>query len=323
MTSSIPVLPQIHLYLPQNNSQTIINSSFNSTLFLKKKQNYNILSNNNLPLIRSSTLASITLTESTKTPDDEYSLNSTSTRTINSSVNNKWKKVKNVIKIVSAFNNHKVTPIINENQIDYEIQQYKTKPLLSQIKHCHNKANKKAYEKKMKQIFIKAITNDELNSSPKTREQLKEDMWFHIKNSTNHNETFKIVNDLFTYNPDRNIYNPNDKQFIYSSTLKSNGKTLLYLIIKEGYLDFVSLFLDKGINPHVLSIINENEKESNLQLACRMGYTKIVKVLLERVNYEINEIMNALKIKGLSQGMIVLLKSKLISLNKKKKVVCC
>ena len=101
------------------------------------------------------------------------------------------------------------------------------------------------------------------------------------------------------------------------------GKTLLYLIIKEGYLDFVNLFLDKGINAHVLSIINENEKESNLQLACRMGYTKIVKVLLERVNYEINEIKNALKMKGLSQGIIVLLKSKLISLNKKKKVVCC
>jgi hypothetical protein len=75
-----------------------------------------------------------------------------------------------------------------------------------------------------------------------------------------------------------------------------NGKTLMYAACREGKLDIVKLLLSLDVNPHIKSILEENEIEDCLQVACRWNYPNVVDALLKRGKYPKIEIKNAMKI---------------------------
>jgi ankyrin repeat protein len=125
---------------------------------------------------------------------------------------------------------------------------------------------------------------------------------------------------LFEKNPDGFAKDENDPSHFYNTL--SNGKTLLYSACREGRTEIVEFFLNKRLNAFIKCKINEHEYESCLQAACRWNYTKIVKLLLDKVDYSLNEIKEVLNIDGLSKSCQSIIK-RLINSKFKKTTVCC
>jgi ankyrin repeat protein len=102
----------------------------------------------------------------------------------------------------------------------------------------------------------------------------------------------------------------------------SDGKTLFYHACLEGNLEVVQIFLEKNLNPSILSKNDFNEYETCLQVSARWGYNEIVNLILEKRGHLIKneELENTLKIKNLKSSIIKLLKEHLK--NKKGKRGC-
>jgi len=69
----------------------------------------------------------------------------------------------------------------------------------------------------------------------------------------------------------------------------------MYTACKEGKADIVKFFLDNNLNANILSKINELESESCLNVACRWNYKNVVEVLLKRVEFTKEELINAMR----------------------------
>lgn len=85
----------------------------------------------------------------------------------------------------------------------------------------------------------------------------------------------------------------------------------------EGNLEVVKIFLEKNLNPSILSKNDLNEYETCLQVSARWGYNEIVNLILEKRGPVIKqeEVENTLKLKNLKSSIVKLLKEHL----KKKK----
>ena len=86
-----------------------------------------------------------------------------------------------------------------------------------------------------------------------------------------------------------------------------NGKTLIYTACKEGKIEIVQFLLNKGLNPLVKSRIG-NEYESNLQVAARWNYPNIVELLLSKVDYKKEEIIETYKMNEIEKRIRRILK---------------
>jgi ankyrin repeat protein len=75
-----------------------------------------------------------------------------------------------------------------------------------------------------------------------------------------------------------------------------NGRTLMYTACREGKLDIVKYLLSLDVNPHIKSILDDNEIEDCLQVACRWNYPQVVNALLQRGKYSKVELKNAFNI---------------------------
>lgn len=128
------------------------------------------------------------------------------------------------------------------------------------------------------------------------------------------------IKKLFEKNPDGFAKDENDPSHFYNTL--SNGKTLLYSACKEGRTEIVEFFLNKRLNAFIKCKVNENEYETCLQVACRWNYLKIVKMLLDKVDYGINDIKEVLNVDGISKNCLLVLK-KYINNKFKSKRVCC
>jgi len=188
----------------------------------------------------------------------------------------------------------------------------------------NNNNNNKKREKEIskshihiKTLCYQALTDDLINNNEKSREKFKEDMQFYIIN-----DDLKKIDELYLYNPDRNIKNESQDDFIFNQPLKKNKKTLLYICIQEGKLNILEYFIKKGLNPKIDSCL-DNIYESNLECACRWNYIKIVKFLLLNVEYNRSEILKILKKKNLSNNIIKMLKTYLKNHpNRDERVLC-
>jgi hypothetical protein len=96
------------------------------------------------------------------------------------------------------------------------------------------------------------------------------------------NNTQNIIEEfekLFSQNPEKDRYLPEDKNHLFNQRL-SNGKTLLYIACQEGATDIVKYFLQKKLNPNIKAIYFDME-DTCLSVSVRWNYYDIVKLILE------------------------------------------
>ena len=260
--------------------------------------------------------------DSNKTPKTNESSSFLFQNSMSSGATSKrWKKVSNIIRTISYLKSHDIKEIKNDNEFETDLKDYKERLFPNSCVNAKKtkRISKETFTKKMKKIFVEAITDDVINNNEHNREVLKEEMWFNIQN--NSENVYQVIDELFMYNPDRNIRKVEDPEFIFNTPLQSNKKTLLYLACKEGKEEIVSYLLDKKINPKIDSNVDGVE-ESPLQCACRWNYIKVVDVLLSKVDYTRSEVIAALKVHGLSKNVISSLKRYLMKNANEDKVSC-
>ena len=99
------------------------------------------------------------------------------------------------------------------------------------------------------------------------------------------------IKKYYEFNPDRNKRKESDDNFILNQPLKSNGKTLIYIAVEEGNIEILKFFIEKGLNPKINSILDDNDFESPLECACRWNYINIIEFLLSKIEFTKTEIL--------------------------------
>ena len=200
-------------------------------------------------------------------------------------------KISSISNSINLLKSHDIKLINDELQLYNELKDYKMKLQNNTILIKNEKNNNDLESKKLKNLFKNAY---------------KEDIAYQI--IYNNINPLEIIDKLYKYNPERNIKNESNNDFIFNTPLKSNGKTLLYIAVQEGKEEIVKYFLKKGLNPKIPSLIDEIE-ETPLECACRWNYIKIINLLLENVLYNKKDIIKALRINGISNQVIFTLKN--------------
>ena len=216
--------------------------------------------------------------------------------------NNSKKDSKNNIKSLSQYTEIKL--INDENQLNDDLKEYKSKN--SHLLEHTKKEKEKEENKVLKNIIKEALINEKINNKEKNKNNLKEDIAYQIIN--NNINPLEIIEKLYIYNPERNIKTEKDIDFIFNTPLKSNGKTLIYISVQEGKKEILQYFLNKGLNPKISSFV-DNIEETPLECACRWNYIKIINLLLEKEYFNKKDIVKALKIKGISNQVSLILKN--------------
>ena len=216
--------------------------------------------------------------------------------------NNSKKDSKNNIKSLSQYTEIKL--INDENQLNDDLKEYKSKNS-HLFEHPKNEKEKEE-NKVLKNILKEALINEKINNKEKNKNNLKEDIAYQIIN--NNINPLEIIEKLYIYNPERNIKTEKDIDFIFNTPLKSNGKTLIYISVQEGKKEILQYFLNKGLNPKISSFV-DNIEETPLECACRWNYIKIINLLLEKEYFNKKDIVKALKIKGISNQVSLILKN--------------
>ena len=216
--------------------------------------------------------------------------------------NNSKKDSKNNIKSLTQYTEIKL--INDENQLNDDLKEYKSKNS-HLFEHPKNEKEKEE-NKVLKNIIKEALINEKINNKEKNKNNLKEDIAYQIIN--NNINPLEIIEKLYIYNPERNIKTEKDIDFIFNTPLKSNGKTLIYISVQEGKKEILQYFLDKGLNPKISSFV-DNIEETPLECACRWNYIKIINLLLEKEYFNKKDIVKALKIKGISNQVSLILKN--------------
>ena len=216
--------------------------------------------------------------------------------------NNSKKDSKNNIKSLTQYTEIKL--INDENQLNDDLKEYKSKNS-HLFEHPKNEKEKEE-NKVLKNILKEALINEKINNKEKNKNNLKEDIAYQIIN--NNINPLEIIEKLYIYNPERNIKTEKDIDFIFNTPLKSNGKTLIYISVQEGKKEILQYFLNKGLNPKISSFV-DNIEETPLECACRWNYIKIINLLLEKEYFNKKDIVKALKIKGISNQVSLILKN--------------
>lgn len=237
-----------------------------------------------------------------------------------------WKKVSNLFQSISLLRSFDAKSLTKENDIDNDITFYKNHlPLNSKLRDELSSNNPQLNcmkrNQKVQKVFRDALINNKLCDCHILRENFKEEIAYNIL--YNNSNVLEAIEDIYKYNPDRNIRNELDSEFIFNTPLEKNGKTLLYLACQEGKKDIVEYFLNKKLSPKVKSKIDKNTYETPLECACRWGYSKIVKLLLEKVKYSNKEINKVIKMKGLSRIISDMLNLYLKTINRKRVSCFC
>ena len=221
--------------------------------------------------------------------------------------NNKYlKKSYSIANSINLLKSHDIKLINDETQLDNDLKDYKMK-LQNNTILTKNKNKKNDLEsKKLKNLFKNALINEKINNTEIGKNNYKEDIAYQI--IYNNINPLEIIEKLYKNNPERNIKNENDNDFIFNTPLKSNRKTLLYIAVQEGKEEIVKYFLNKGLNPKIPSLIDEIE-ETPLECACRWNYIKIINLFFENVKYNKKDICKALRLNGLSNQVILTLKN--------------
>jgi ankyrin repeat protein len=94
--------------------------------------------------------------------------------------------------------------------------------------------------------------------------------------------------------PKRHFYDRSNPAHLINKTNRLN-QTPLYLACRNGNLAVVTFLLRQQADPHILSNIHNDDKESPLDVAVRWDHKKIVEFLLENVQWTEDEIKRTIK----------------------------
>lgn len=232
----------------------------------------------------------------------------------------KWKKVSNLFRSVSLFKNINVKPIKSETELEKDLLSYNTQFCI-QTKKSRERTPPPPRRKEEEIENFKKIVIEANNINKKRRETFKEEVEFHILH--NNINPISSIKEIYKNNPDKPLISESNPEFIFNTPLEHNGMTLLYLASREGKIEIVNFFLDKKLDAKIPSKIDSKNFETPLECACRWGYTNIVKLFLDKVKYTKKEIEKVMKVKGISNNIILLLSKYLEKINKQKQRCYC
>jgi ankyrin repeat protein len=115
-----------------------------------------------------------------------------------------------------------------------------------------------------------------------------------------------IVRELES-DPKKYFYDRNNPMHLINKTNRMN-QTPLYLACRNGNLSIVQFLLEQQADPHLLSNVDDHEKENILQVAIRWNHRHLVVYLLGNVKWTENEIRNCIKLDGLDPQLLMILK---------------
>lgn len=86
------------------------------------------------------------------------------------------------------------------------------------------------------------------------------------------------------------------------------NQTPIYLACRNGNLEIVKYLLEQQANPHILSNVDDEEKESTLQVACRWNHRQVVEYIIDAVQWKEADIRATIKMEGLEEEIVKILK---------------
>ena len=189
---------------------------------------------------------------------------------IDSSFNAKreWKLLKNVLTASFLFKTQDVRLV---GDIEELVEEVKSSPA------------------KVNLVRASTITSEVISDHRAT-----EQLFFYIQRSSE--EDLNEIDKLIDNHPRRFTRSKNDPDsFVNKQNLQ--GIRPVYEACKNGYVNTVQLLLDHGADPHLLSSLNEKEKEkeNTLQVACRWNHVQVIRCLLSSARWSKKDIQNAIK----------------------------
>lgn len=107
--------------------------------------------------------------------------------------------------------------------------------------------------------------------------------------------------------PKKHFYDRSNPNHLINKTNRFN-QTPLYLACRNGNLAVVTFFIEQQADPHLVCNVDDDEKETPLEVAARWNHQSVVKYLLENVNWNEDEIKSAIKIEELNPQVLRMLK---------------
>jgi ankyrin repeat protein len=98
-------------------------------------------------------------------------------------------------------------------------------------------------------------------------------------------QSMLIISTLFPSHHEQNILNIKNLR----------GQTPLYVATQNGNNKIISLLLDKGANPFLLSNADEKNLETLLEVCCRWNHNSTLELLLNQVQWNTSHIAKAIK----------------------------
>jgi ankyrin repeat protein len=86
------------------------------------------------------------------------------------------------------------------------------------------------------------------------------------------------------------------------------NQTPLYLACRNGNLSVVKFLIEQQADPHILSNVDEEEKESTLQVAVRWNHRHLVVYLLGNFSWSEREIRDAIRVSDMQPEILLILK---------------
>lgn len=238
-----------------------------------------------------------------KIPTDQNNLFPNSPgRNSSSTPGKNWKKISNLFRTMKSLHRYETKNLIDESGFDCEMKDYKER-LFDNTKKMRVEKNENDEEDNPDES--KSLFDTEL------LELIQQQVQGDDKKINYKEEIYRIIVDgdttavdkidkLFRSDPEYYLRDENDPNFKFNTPL-SNGKTLLYIACQEGKIDVVSYLLEKKINAFVKSKLDAKDGESPLGVAARWNYANIVSLLLEKVQYRKEHILEVLDMQGLTK----------------------
>ena len=229
-----------------------------------------------------------------------------------------WKKLSNLFRTMKSLHRYETKNIVDESGFDYEMKDYKDRLFDNTIKG--RKLPSTPGDSDKKSLFDSKLIRLLDEESQTKKINYKEEIYRIIVDGDT--TAVNKIDNLFRSDPEYYLRDENDSNFKFNTALP-NGKTLLYIACQEGKIDVVQYLIDKKLNPMVKSKLDEKEGESPLGVAARWNYINIVNLLLEKVEYKREHIIEVLDMQGLTKRIRKTLKRHYKINFKSKKFYCC
>jgi hypothetical protein len=243
-----------------------------------------------------------------------------------SSPSKNWKKISNLFRTMKSLHRYETKNLVDESGFDCEMKDYKERLFGNTIKMRieNNDNDNNENDDGTKSLFdsklIQLIEQQAQQALEEKKINYKEEIYRIIVDGDT--TAVNKIDKLFRSDPEYYLLDENDPNFKFNTPL-GNGKTLLYIACQEGKIDIVRYLLEKKINAFVKSKLDAKDGESPLGVAARWNYANIVSLLLEKVQYRKEHILEVLDMQGLTKRIRKTLKRHYKANFKIQRFACC